>query len=391
MGGIKNCSHMHEQHVCDSPVRPHTFPDELVEEILICAWVYSTWSSPKSRWLLYQKTLRICRQWNAIIRSVVDKYRFLESLADFQLYSHLDYLRSKHCDTLSLPFKYLRIPYNDMAISYSDGFQLGSYLNRCSELEISPMYDGKLWALCRLLSFAAKPHLRSLSVAFENWAAYPFSDKTAWEETVSRAVVTLPSVTSLSITCTNTKNTQWIYRNILDFKSALIPFPNLTHLRTNVPVTIGLVTEYLQKLVILTLDIPPLYFKNLRGTSLLNWGLVTALRNRAFQPKKVVIESGPLKPSGWDRLAETCQVMNVELVHEVKYAETYQQPSRIDGVTESARYLEAASLRFKELPVGDSAAVTECVDRYISRYHTEACTTDTHSSEAPLIFVMVRC
>ena len=317
-----------------------TFPDEIVEDILIRAWLSPNWPSPKERWLWYFKILGISRQWNRIIRSVVFNYRMLQTLADFQLYTHL------HPPTLedgtARRFKYLKFPSNDLAMTFLYAFDLEQYLDQCIELDIAPMSDGNLWTLLKILSCAdVETPLRSFAFAFQNYAAHSFPTKDIWGDLVTRAPK-LSAITTLSITCTSTKQTGWIYRDIMDFRSSLLPFPNLKHLRTNVPISLNLVAEYLQTLVTLTLDVPPVYLKTFHATSLLNWGLISALKNGAFRPRKVVIESGPLKPLGWDQLRKVCETQGVLLVYEVKYSGEVVPPRVIPPVEESTRNLEGA-------------------------------------------------
>ncbi|THH29802.1 hypothetical protein EUX98_g4393 [Antrodiella citrinella] len=358
---------MDTNHADDSSnavLHPITFPDEIVEDILIRAWMSSSWSTPKSRWLFYCKILGLSRQWNRIVYSVIVQYRCLETLADFQLYNHLCPPTGTLEETEQQPrCKYLRIPYNDMALSYLYGFKLHPYLVCCDELDVIPMYDGKLWTICRLL--VNNEHVRALSFDLSSFAVRAFPDPYIWPHLIANAPTLV--VTTLSI---NTQNIGWFYRDILDFKAALTPFPKLAHLRTNVPVSLLLVSEYLRSLVTLTLDIPPLYLKDFHATSLLNWSLISALKKGAFQPKKITVESGPLKPIGWDELCKICDTLGVVLIYSVKYPERHTLLVT-NRVKEAKRNLEAASVRFDNLPIGDRATVSENIDRHIDRYHAE--------------------
>ncbi|TCD65968.1 hypothetical protein EIP91_001960 [Steccherinum ochraceum] len=346
-------------------VPQRSFPDELVEDILIRAWLDTDWSSPKQRWFLYCKILGLSRQWRRIMQDVAIHYRLFESLADFQAYT----LLASSSDSAFPPAKYLRIPYSDLSTSYLDAFDMTPLVQSCSEVDVIPMFDGRLWELCNLINRGGpQPQLQSLAFAFENYAVFNFLHQHRWAEVV-QASPRMSSVTTLSITCTNPRETGWVYRDILDFKCMLLPFPNLVHLRTNVPISLLLVSKHLKALVTLTLDIPPLYLKNFHATSILSWGVISALKTQAFVPKKITVESGSLKPIGWDQLCTLCDALGVETVFIPKYAPTYEAPMPVRSAKEALRYLEAASVRFSKLPMGDKTAVTECIDRYIDRYH----------------------
>lgn len=367
----------------DNILPTHTFPDEIVEDILIRVWLSWEWTYPKARWIVYHKLLGISRQWSRITRSVALHYRVLESLVDFQVYAHLC---SHGQPTYSRRYKYLRMPYTDMTLSYLEAFDMTSLMSSCAELDVSPMYDGRLWPLCRMVA-DSDPQLRCLSFKFEDFAA----ESSCHEYDRIEAVLLAPkltSVTTLNITCTNPKRIEWIYRNVVDFKSMLLPFPNLAHLRTNIPISLLLAAEYLKSLVTLTLDVPPVYMKHFHATSILSWGLITALKTRAISPQKIIIESGPLHPIGWEQLCKVCDTLGIQTVFVSTYAKTYVVPTPVRSAKETMRYLEgkvvvfrhlrvtdfvassAASVRFKQLPIGNKSIVSECVDRYIDRYHS---------------------
>lgn len=306
----------------DSILPTYTFPDEIVEDILIRVWLCSEWTHPKDRWIAYCKLLNISRQWNHIIQSVVLQYRVLETLVDFQVYSH--FCSSPEQPPCSRRYKYLRMPWSDLALSFLAPFEMSSFVASCDELDVSPMPNGRLWSLCHMLG-NADSQSRALSFNFEEFAADIHLEKRDGNVVISYPPK-LPLVTTLDITCTNPELLEWIYRDVVDVRAMLYPFPNLAHLRINLPVPLFLVAEYLQSLVTLTLDIPPTYTKKPHPTSLSNWGIVPALKNHAIAPEKIVIESG-LKPVGWEELCKVCDTLGIQAIFVLKYTETYVMPT----------------------------------------------------------------
>jgi len=307
-----------------------TFPDEIVDDILLYTWTSSDWATPKSRWSVYRKVLGLSRQWNRIIRSVVLQYRYLETLVDFQVYSHL---RLPFAETITNShYPYLRISYNDTSLSYLHVFGLESYLYHCDELDIPPQCGADLWKLFHSLA-ERESAPRRMSVALEGLTNH-YYNQCQW------STVALPSVAVLNIT--SVKPISW-YWDIMDFKALLASFPNLVHLHTDAVIDLRRITESLQTVRTLTLDISAAD----HASPLMPWRLQDVLEDRAFQPEKVVIESGPFKPKGWGNLCAVCDTVGVMLVHAIK--EVDSTPNQLIpfavNTTNHMRGLEVVSLR----------------------------------------------
>ncbi|TCD62534.1 hypothetical protein EIP91_006761 [Steccherinum ochraceum] len=329
-----------------------TFPDELVEDILIRAWLSTDWSSPKRRWFLYRTVLGLSRQWNRIMRAVVMQFRVLESLADFQMYSHLS---TSFMLQVLLPVKYIRIPFLDLTDSYLLAFHMIPMVQSSAEVDIPSMSDGDFWRLCKTIDKDRfRPRHQSLAFAFKNYAV--LSHNQTCDSSMSELTRKTPKVsfiTGLTITWTKLRESGGFCYDLTDFKCMLLPFPNLAHLRTNIPISLLLVSDLLKSLVTLTLDIPPLYIKDFHATSLLPWSVITSLKKRAFVPQKIIVESGPLKPIGWDILCNVCDTLGVKTLYIIKYASTYEPP--IKSPQDPLRSYQAASSCFNKLPLGDKS------------------------------------
>lgn len=367
------------------PIKPPaSFPDELVEDILIRVWLGRSWKSFKERWYFYCASQLVNKQWCRIIRTVMLKYVILESLLDFQVY---DFLLKRMLeddapeDAPEDPTDAVSPTQESVAEGKQprkEGRKFNTALiripgSRTTSYNLSTFTHGR-WKLfipsckhcmfflrghCRLadVTIFGKDGLSLRTVTFMIAASIELEDA----NTLATEAVRFPEAKTVHILRCPSADVKRVSTNLVEVKAILSAFPNLKHLTMNSPISLVPLTSYLSKLETLTLEIPPVYIKSYRATSVHGWNIFAALKasgppnlgedepppGDVFRPKRLIISTEQRLPNGWDQLAEVCEQYDVELVHQVDYGAEQMLPGSMTARREAQENIMYSLCRFK--------------------------------------------
>lgn len=278
-----------------------TVPEDILDEILVWAWLRSDWK--RSRWQFYNRMKKVSRAFRRIIRSVVLRFRCLETGIDFQAYHRMEQARSS-----DYSYPYLRIRCDDLFSAHLIASALHSFLEHCQSLEIvfSPLISVTRH-LSRMTSLLQLNHIvGSIALSFELLRTTTRNEPSSLPTTFR-----LPSVKRLRIMCTDT--TGLVSLNETFWHCIVGPFPNVTDLFTNVAIDHVSWSSDLQYLRTITLQLPA--FSTSTSYALDAWRIDDGVRKGTWRYlKTIAVECDQRKPSGWEDLEETCEKHGVEII-----------------------------------------------------------------------------
>ncbi|TCD71570.1 hypothetical protein EIP91_007317 [Steccherinum ochraceum] len=321
--------------------------DELVEEILIQAWMDGNIkNSFKERWYFYRAAQLTSRQWRRISHAVMLQYAMLDSLVDLQAYDHLirlhvDSVRAKErqdgTGTIHRPTSDSTVQdivptkrgkedwelFNTAIIRIPSSHSVSWCLNEFSDSRWKLLLPSCRRIVlfqsqqCRLSDVSVFATARSIRVVTFAIGSLDLEDVTS----PAGQSILFPGVKTVHVYRCPTADTKRISARSNEVKALISFFPDIRHLTLNSPISFVSLAPLLPNIESLTLEIPPLYIQNLRATSVMGWNLSAALQaspvatarsegedgsvaQTLFRPKKIIVETEEELPNGWDQLAK---------------------------------------------------------------------------------------